>query len=79
MRARKFLLCTTATSWPNSFFGEYSPPETRRDRRCRAALLRGLSVKDPAAVLGVSVETVKRDWRLAKLWLLREMLRGACL
>jgi RNA polymerase sigma factor (TIGR02999 family) len=33
----------------------------------------GLSVKDTAAVLGVSDETVKRDWRLAKLWLLREM------
>jgi RNA polymerase sigma factor (TIGR02999 family) len=33
----------------------------------------GLSVKDTAEVLGVSEETVKRDWRLAKLWLLREM------
>lgn len=33
----------------------------------------GLSVKEAAAVLGVSDETVKRDWRLAKLWLLREM------
>jgi DNA-directed RNA polymerase specialized sigma24 family protein len=36
----------------------------------------GLSVKDTAAVLGVSDETVKRDWRLAKLWLLRELRRG---
>jgi RNA polymerase sigma-70 factor, ECF subfamily len=33
----------------------------------------GLSTKEAAAVLGVSDETVKRDWRLAKLWLLREM------
>jgi RNA polymerase sigma factor (TIGR02999 family) len=33
----------------------------------------GLSAKDTAAVLGVSEETVKRDWRLAKLWLLREL------
>lgn len=33
----------------------------------------GLSVKNAASVLGVSEETVKRDWRLAKLWLLREM------
>ena len=39
----------------------------------------GLSAKDTAAILGVSLETVKRDWRLAKLWLLREMRRGdAC-
>jgi len=35
----------------------------------------GLSVKEAASVLGVSDETVKRDWRLAKLWLLREMSR----
>jgi DNA-directed RNA polymerase specialized sigma24 family protein len=33
----------------------------------------GLSVEETADVLGVSKETVKRDWRLAKLWLLREM------
>lgn len=33
----------------------------------------GLSVKETASVLGVSDDTVKRDWRLAKLWLLREM------
>ena len=33
----------------------------------------GLSVKETAEVLRVSEETVKRDWRLAKLWLLREM------
>ncbi len=35
----------------------------------------GLSVEETAEVLKVSEETVKRDWRLAKLWLLRE-LRG---
>jgi len=33
----------------------------------------GLSIGEAAAVLNVSEETVKRDWRLAKLWLLREM------
>ncbi len=33
----------------------------------------GLSIEETAAVVGVSDETVKRDWRLAKLWLLREM------
>jgi len=35
----------------------------------------GLSVKDTAEVLKVSEETVHRDWRLAKLWLLRELSR----
>ena len=36
----------------------------------------GLSVAETAAALSVSVETVARDWRIAKMWLLRE-LRGA--
>ena len=33
----------------------------------------GLSVKQTAGVLKVSEETVQRDWRLAKLWLLHEL------
>jgi RNA polymerase sigma factor (TIGR02999 family) len=33
----------------------------------------GLSVEEAAEVLKVSTETVKRDWKLAKLWLLREL------
>jgi len=36
----------------------------------------GLSAKETAEVLKVSVETVQRDWRLAKIWLLRELSRG---
>jgi RNA polymerase sigma factor (TIGR02999 family) len=35
----------------------------------------GLSVKEVAEVLNVSEETVMRDWRLAKVWLLRELGR----
>jgi len=33
----------------------------------------GLSVEESAEVLKVSPETVRRDWRLAKLWLLKEL------
>ena len=33
----------------------------------------GLSVEDAAAALDISTDTVKRDWRFAKLWLLREL------
>jgi RNA polymerase sigma-70 factor, ECF subfamily len=33
----------------------------------------GLSVKETAEVLKVSEETVLRDWRLAKMWLLEEL------
>jgi RNA polymerase sigma factor (TIGR02999 family) len=36
----------------------------------------GLSVEETAVVLGVSPQTVLRDWRLSKTWLLREMKRG---
>ena len=36
----------------------------------------GLTVEETAAALGVSPETVMRDWRLAKPWLLREISRG---
>jgi RNA polymerase sigma-70 factor (ECF subfamily) len=35
----------------------------------------GLSVEDTAGVLGVSEETVARDWRTAKIWLRREISR----
>lgn len=36
----------------------------------------GLTLEETAAALEVSRDTVKRDWKMAKLWLLRE-LRGA--
>ena len=37
----------------------------------------GLSIAEAAEVLKVSEETVNRDWRLAKVWLLRELGREA--
>jgi RNA polymerase sigma factor, TIGR02999 family len=33
----------------------------------------GLSLEETAEALHVSRDTVKRDWKMAKLWLLREM------
>jgi len=35
----------------------------------------GLSVEEAAEVLGVSSDTVQRDWKMAKVWLLREIKR----
>lgn len=49
-------------------------------RKSRVVELRhfgGLSVEETAAALEVSPETVMRDWRVAKLWLLRELDREA--
>jgi RNA polymerase sigma factor (TIGR02999 family) len=48
-------------------------------RQSRVVELRyfgGLSVEETAEVLKISPETVKRDWRMAKVWLLRELQRG---
>jgi RNA polymerase sigma-70 factor (ECF subfamily) len=45
-------------------------------RRAQVIELRffgGLSVEETAAVLVVSEDTVLRDWRLARIWLLRSM------
>lgn len=33
----------------------------------------GLSVEESAEALGVSTDTVLRDWRLARVWLLRAL------
>jgi RNA polymerase sigma-70 factor (ECF subfamily) len=46
------------------------------DRKRRVVELRffgGLSVQETAEVLKISHETVMRDWRLAKVWLLRKL------
>jgi RNA polymerase sigma factor (sigma-70 family) len=37
----------------------------------------GLSVEETAEVLKVSADTVMRDWRFAKAWLKRELVRGS--
>lgn len=35
----------------------------------------GFSVEETAEALGVSIGTVNRDWRLARSWLIRQMIR----
>jgi RNA polymerase sigma-70 factor, ECF subfamily len=49
------------------------------ERKSRVVELRffgGLSVPETAEVLKVSPETVMRDWKMAKVWLLRELSEG---
>jgi RNA polymerase sigma factor (sigma-70 family) len=36
----------------------------------------GLSIEDAAAVLGISPATAKREWRVARAWLQRELTAG---
>jgi DNA-directed RNA polymerase specialized sigma24 family protein len=52
--------------------------DPRKGRVVELRYFGGLSVEETAEVLGVSTETVKRDWKLAKAWLLRELRRDAC-
>ena len=47
--------------------------DVRKSRVIELRFFGGLSVEEAADVLHVSTDTVKRDWRLAKLWLLREL------
>jgi RNA polymerase sigma factor (TIGR02999 family) len=55
------------------------PLATVDPRKARVVKMRffgGLSADETAGVLGVSPQTVLRDWKLAKVWLLREMKRS---
>jgi RNA polymerase sigma factor (TIGR02999 family) len=47
--------------------------DERKSKVIELRFFGGLSVEETAAVLSVSVDTVMRDWKLAKAWLLREM------
>lgn len=47
--------------------------DARQARVVEMRFFGGLEEAEIAAVLDVSVPTVKRDWRLAKLWLLNEL------
>jgi RNA polymerase sigma-70 factor (ECF subfamily) len=50
------------------------------ERKSRVVELRyfgGLTLEETAEALDVSRDTVKRDWKMAKLWLLRELRGGA--
>jgi RNA polymerase sigma-70 factor, ECF subfamily len=49
--------------------------DPRKSRVVELRFFGGLSVEETAEALNVSPETVMRDWRLAKVWLLREMSR----
>jgi len=49
------------------------------ERKSRVVELRffgGLNVKETAEVLKVSPDTVMRDWKMAKVWLLRDLRGG---
>ena len=51
--------------------------DPRRARTVELRVFAGLSVEETAEALGLSPQSVMRDWKLAKAWLLRDLSRNA--
>ena len=49
--------------------------DPRKSRVVELRYFGGLSIAETAAVLGVSIDTAKRDWRMARAWLIAELTR----
>ncbi len=47
--------------------------DPRKSRIVELRFFGGLTVEETAEVLGISVSTVHAEWRLAKMWLLKEL------
>ncbi len=52
---------------------ELSKEDARKAQVVELRYFGGLTVEETADTLGVSAETVARDWKLAKLWLVRAL------
>jgi RNA polymerase sigma-70 factor, ECF subfamily len=50
--------------------------DERKSKVVELKFFGGLNVEETAEALRISSDTVIRDWRLAKIWLLRELSRG---
>jgi RNA polymerase sigma-70 factor, ECF subfamily len=53
--------------------------DARKSRVVELRFFAGLTAEETAAVLGVSTDTVARDWKFAKTWLYRELRHGRSL
>jgi RNA polymerase sigma factor (TIGR02999 family) len=51
--------------------------DPRRSRIVELRFFGGLDIKETAQVVGVSPETVMRDWKLARAWLLAELSQAS--
>ena len=50
--------------------------DARKSQVVEMRFFGGLTIEETAAALQISGDTVKRDWNIAKLWLLRELRGG---
>jgi RNA polymerase sigma factor (TIGR02999 family) len=61
----------------NEALNRLAQVDARKSRVVELRFFGGLDVKETAEVMKVSADTVMRDWKLAKVWLLRELCGGA--
>jgi RNA polymerase sigma-70 factor, ECF subfamily len=57
--------------------GELKRLDPRKSEVVELRYFGGLSLEETAEILGISVMTVRRDWRAAKAWLFRRMKNDA--
>ncbi len=50
--------------------------DARKSQVVEMRFFGGLTIEETAEALQISRDTVKRDWKMAKLWLLRELRAG---
>jgi RNA polymerase sigma factor (TIGR02999 family) len=50
--------------------------DTQQSRIVELRFFGGLTIEEAAEALGISPATVKRDWKMARAWLSREMKKG---
>jgi RNA polymerase sigma factor (TIGR02999 family) len=55
---------------------ELSKRDSQQSHIVELRFFGGLTLEETAEVLDISAATVKRDWRLAKAWIARELQRG---
>ncbi len=60
----------------NDALGSLAAVDPRQSRIVELRYFVGLRVEEVAELLGISPTTVKREWRTAKLWLLRELQKS---
>jgi RNA polymerase sigma factor (TIGR02999 family) len=61
----------------NDALHELAKIDPRQSRVVELRFFGGLSVEETSRVLGMSPDSVKRDWATAKIWLYHEMTRTA--
>lgn len=56
---------------------ELAKRDVQQSRIVELRFFAGLTLEETSKVLGISTATVKRDWKMAKAWITREIRRGS--